>query len=128
MILLTVKDGYPIIEKASLAMYNKTIEAFNNTGKKLVLIIEEYSPGVTEKQEGLFKALMMEGMRVSGYTYSDFENELLNNFSPFRYETSILGDKIKIRKKVSEMTNKEFNLFLEQSIAFCSEFFGFNFE
>lgn len=111
-----------------MELYSKTIDSYNNSEKKLVMIIEEYSPITTEKQEKLFKALLIEGSKTSGYSYSEFENELINNFAPYTYIKSIIGDKIKIRKKVSEMNNQEFNIFLEQSIQFCNEFYELNFK
>lgn len=103
--------------------YNRVIASFNNTNKKLIMTLEEHSPITSEAQESLFKALLVLGSTFSGYTYKEFEEVLIQEFAPYKYTTSILGDKLKVRKKVSEMSNKEFNIFMEQCKQFAAEFF-----
>lgn len=103
------------------------MDSFTDTNKIMVMNIEEHSPNTTDRQYQLFKALLVKGSDVSGYTYDEFENELINNFAPFKYEKSILGDVLKKRKQVHDMNSKEFNIFIEQCLVFCSEFYGFNF-
>lgn len=109
--------------EGSMKDYNRVIESFNNTNKRLVMTFEEHSPITSEAQESMFKALLVLGSTFSGYTYSEFEKVLIEEFAPYKYSTSILGDKIKIRKTVSEMSNKEFNVFIEQCKQFAEEFF-----
>lgn len=106
----------------------KIIDAYSGSGKILEMKIEEFSPNTTEKQHLLFKAIVIQSSQHSGYTYQEMENELIDTFAPYRYETTIIGDKLKIRKKVPEMTNKEFSIFIEQCIGFVNEFYGLNFE
>lgn len=128
MIHLIVKDGKPILkDEASVTLYNRVMDAYSNTGKMLVMTIEEYGFRVTEKQYDLFKALLIKGSEASGYTYKEFENELINNFAPYKYIKSIMGEMTKERKQASEMNQKEFNIFIEQSIQFCNEFYDTKF-
>ena len=107
--------------------YEKIMGAYSNTGKVLEIKIEEFTPNTTERQDSLFKALLMQIAMVSGYTFKEAEEELINSFAPYKYETSILGDKIKKRKTVPEMTHNEFTIFIEQAIAFGNDFYGLNF-
>jgi len=128
MIHLIVKDGKPILkDEASVTLYNRVMDAYSNTGKMLVMTIEEWSPDINKDQHQLFKALLVKGSEVSGYKYKEFETELINNFAPFKYEKSLLGEMVKIRKSVSEMNRKEFNIFIEQAIQFCVEFYELKF-
>jgi hypothetical protein len=128
VIQITVENGKPLFKgMASYQNYNKVMEAYSNTGKILVMTIEEYSPDVTEKQQALFKALLITGSNASGYTYKEFEDELIDNFAPYKYQRSILNKMVKIRKRVSEMNHKEFNIFIEQCIQFGTEFYGMKF-
>lgn len=127
MIHLLIANKQFVLSKDSMTLYNRVLESYNNTGKMLVMTIEEYSPQTTTKQHKLFQALLIASSTISGYTYKDFEEELINNFAPYKYQRSILGEMIKNRKSVSEMTNKEFNIFLEQSIEFCNEFYDLKF-
>jgi len=115
------------VNKESMSQYQKFMDSYNDTGKILVMTIEEYSPDLTEKQHLLFKALLVQGSMISGYSYKEFEDELTDNFAPYKYQESIIGGKVKIRKKVSEMNHKEFNIFLEQCIQFSAEFYGLKF-
>lgn len=128
MIHLIVKDGQPILkDKASVTLYNRVMGAYNNTGKMLVMTIEEWSPNINESQHKLFKALLVKCSEISGYTYQELEKELLNNFAPFKYIKSIMGEMTKERKNVSEMSHKEFNIFIEQAVQFCTEFYELKF-
>jgi hypothetical protein len=128
MIKLVVKDGKPIFENdASITLYNRVMAAYSNTGKILVMTIEEWSPDVTDAQHKLFKALLVKGSEASGYTYKEFEDELIDNFAPYKFEKNIFDTISRTKKKVLEMNNKEFNLFIEQAIQFCNEFYGLNF-
>ena len=113
--------------QVSVVLYNRTMETYSNTGKILVMNIEEYSPDTTENQHKLFKALLIQGSQSSGYTYKEFEGELIDNFAPDKYQRSIMGEMVKIRKQVSEMNHKEFNIFIEQCIQFCAEFYEIKF-
>lgn len=103
------------------------MDAYSNTGKILVMTIEEYSPYITESQHKLFKALLVKGSEVSGYTYKEFEDELIQSFAPYKYQRSIMGEMVKERKSVSEMNHKEFNIFIEQCILFANEFYDIKF-
>lgn len=103
------------------------MDSYSNTNMVLTMSVEPYSANVTDKQQKLYLALVLAGCEVSGYTYSEFEEELINSFAPYKYTTSILGGNVKQRKKVSEMNHKEFNIFIEQSIAFATEFYGLKF-
>lgn len=128
MIHLIVKDGKPIFkDEASVTLYNRVMAAYSNTGKMLVMTIEEYSAGITSDQYRLFKALIIKGSDISGYTYKEFEVELIQNFAPYKYIRSIIGEMTKERKDISEMNHKEFNIFIEQAIQFCTEFYGIKF-
>lgn len=128
MIKFTIKDNQFYFDSiASRDNYFKTLGVYSNTNKLLVMTIEEYSKDITPGQYNLFKALLIKGSEISGYTYKELENELIDNFASYKYEKSILGEMVKIRKKVSEMNQKEFNIFIEQSIEFCTEFFGMKF-
>jgi hypothetical protein len=127
MIHIVIANKQIVIAEDSRYLFNRLIESYNNTGKMLLLSIDEYSPQTTEKQHKLFKALVLRSSEVSGYTYKEFEQELIDQFAPYKYERSILGEMIKNRKSVSEMTNKEFNTFLEQAIEFCNSFYDVNF-
>lgn len=103
------------------------MDSFNNSGKTLIITIEEYSPDINENQHKLFKALLVKGSEVSGYTYKEFEDELIQSFAPYKYQRSIMGEMVKERKSVSEMNHKEFNIFIEQCIQFCSMFYDLKF-
>lgn len=128
MIKIIIKNGQPLFDnEASMVLYNRTIGAYSNTGKVLVMTIEEYSPNTTEQQHKLFKALLVKGSEVSGYTYKEFETELTDTFAPYKFQKGILGDMIKERKKVSEMSHKEFSIFIEQCIQFAAEFYDIKF-
>lgn len=128
MIRLIVKDGQPIFEnEASVTLYNRVMDAYNNTGKILVMTIDEYFNNTTESQQQMFKALLVKGSEISGYTYKELEEELLQSFAPFKYIKSIMGEMTKERKSISEMDHKEFNIFIEQTIQFCTEFYGIKF-
>lgn len=128
MIRLIVKDGQPIFEnEASVVLYNRVMDAYNNTGKILVMTIDEYFNNTTESQQQMFKALLVKGSEISGYTYKELEEELIQNFAPFKYIKSIMGEMTKERKSISEMDHKEFNIFIEQAIQFCTEFYGIKF-
>lgn len=91
------------------------------------MTFEEFSPDINEAQHKLFKALLIQGSEASGYTYKEFEDELINEFAPYKYQRSILGEMVKERKQVSEMNHKEFNIFIEQCIQFSNEFYGTKF-
>lgn len=128
MIHLIVKDGKPLLkDEASVTLYNRVMDAYSNTGKMLVMTIEEYSAGITSDQYRLFKALIIKGSEISGYTYKEFEVELIQNFAPYKYIRSIMGEMTKERKDISEMNHKEFNIFIEQCIQFCDEFYDIKF-
>lgn len=128
MIHLIVKDGKPIFkDEASVTLYNRVMDAYSNTGKMLVMTIEEYSSDITPAQYRLFKALLVKGSEASGFTYKEFENQLTDHFAPYRYIKSIFGGMTKERKEVSEMNHKEFNIFIEQAIQFCTEFYDVKF-
>jgi hypothetical protein len=128
MIKITVKNGYPqFVDNASMRNYQKIMDAYSNSGKVLEIKIEEFSPDTTEKQHSLFKAMLMQVAMVSGYTFKEVEEELINSFAPYNYETTILGDKLKKRKSVPEMSHKEFNIFIDQCTVFVNEFYGLNF-
>lgn len=128
MIHLIVKDGKPLLkDEASVTLYNRVMDAYSNTGKMLVMTIEEYSAGITSDQYRLFKTLIIKGSEISGYTYKEFEVELIQNFAPYKYIRSIMGEMTKERKDISEMNHKEFNIFIEQCIQFCHEFYDIKF-
>lgn len=128
MIKITVENGQLITtDIASMTNYKRVIDAYSNTKKVLVMSFEEFSPDVTEAQHKLFKALLIQGSQSSGYTYKEFEDELIDNFAPYKYQRSIMGEMVKIRKQVSEMNHKEFNIFIEQCIQFCAEFYEIKF-
>ena len=127
MIKAIVEYGNLVVINESLELYNRTIGSYNGTGKVLVLSLEEFSPDITTKQHGLFKALLVKGSEISGYTYKEFEKELIDNFAPYKYQRSIMGEMVKERKNVSEMNHREFNIFIEQCIQFTNEFYGTNF-
>jgi len=112
---------------ASRDNYYKALGAYSNTDKLLVMTIEEYSPDITDKQHKMFKALLIQGSESSGYTYKEYEDELIDNFAPYKYERSIMGEMVKKRKQVSEMNHKEFNIFIEQCVQFSNEFYGTKF-
>lgn len=113
--------------EASRLNYQKIMEAYSNTGKILVMTFEEFSPDITEAQHKLFKVLLIKGSEVSGYTYKEFEDELIENFAPYKYQRSIMGEMVKSRKSVSEMNRKEFNIFIEQCVLFANEFYDIKF-
>lgn len=115
------------VNTESMSLYMKFMDSYNDTGKTLLMTIEEYSNDVTDKQYAMFKALVIEGSNTSGYTYNEFEDELITTFAPYRYQVSIIGGKVKIRKRVPEMNHREFNIFIEQSIQFCAEFYDIKF-
>lgn len=128
MIHLIIKDGKPILkDEASVTLYNRVMDAYSNTGKMLVMTIEEHSNDLTENQHSLFKALLIKGSEASGYTYKEFEYEMIDSFAPFKYIKNIFDKMSKERKQVSEMNHKEFNIFIEQCIQFCNEFYGLTF-
>lgn len=128
MILIKVDTHMPkFVNTQSMNEYNKFMDAFNNTDRVLIMTLEEYSPNVTDKQHSLFKALLVQGSMISGYSYKEFEDELIDNFAPYKYQESIIGGKIKIRKRVSEMNHKEFSTFIEQCIQFAAEFYDLKF-
>jgi hypothetical protein len=128
MINVIIKEGkMEFKDIPSYSTYTRILSSYSNTGRTLIMTLEEYSPDTTENQARLFKALLIQGSNASGYTYREFEDELKQHFAPYRYEESIIGGKVKIRKKVSEMTNREFNIYLEQSIQFCAEFYDIKF-
>lgn len=125
MIKIIIKEGkFHFANKESMYAYLKIIDSYSNSGKILTMTIEEFSANTTEAQYKLFKALLIKGSEISGYTYKEFEDELINNFAPYKYEKSILGEMVKSRKKVSEMKHNEFNIFMEQCIQFCKEFYN----
>lgn len=105
----------------------KVMESYSNSDKKLVMTLEEYSPMTTNSQYKFYQALLIQGSEASGYTYKEFEDELINEFAAYKYERSILGEMVKKRKEVSEMNRKEFNMFIEQCIQFSNEFYGTKF-
>ena len=54
---------------ASRDNYYKTLGAYSNTDKLLVMTIEEYSPDITDKQHKMFKALLIQGTESSYSLY-----------------------------------------------------------
>lgn len=129
MILFRFKNNEIVFnDKGSFEQFCKIKESLSNTNKLLVMTIEEHSKDITPKQQSLFKALLIQGSTESGYSYSEFENTLIQEFAPYSYEKSITGKMTKIRKSVSEMNRKEFSIFFEQCSQFCSEFYNINFK
>jgi hypothetical protein len=120
-------DAISFDGQASLHNYLKVLKTYSDTGKVLVMSFEEFSPDITEAQHKLFKALLIKGSDISGFTYKEFEDELIDSFAPYKYQKSIMGEMVKIRKQVSEMNHKEFNIFIEQCIQFCAEFYEIKF-
>jgi hypothetical protein len=112
---------------ASSENYSKIFTAYCNTGKLLVMTIEEFSAEITEAQHKLFKALLVKGSEISGYTYKEFEHEMIDSYAPYKYQKNIFDKMSRERKQVSEMNQKEFNIFIEQCIQFCYEFYDIKF-
>jgi hypothetical protein len=128
MILFKSKNNQIVFENEDcMKSFNRIMQSYSNTDKMLVLTIDEYIGESSTNQIQLLKALTIKGSEISGYTYSEFENELVNNFAPYKYERSIFGEMVKIRKSISEMNRKEINIFIEQSIQFCFEFYDIKF-
>lgn len=128
MIVFRFKNNEIVFENQdSYNHFQKLKESFSNTDIKLVMAIEEYSKNISPKQFKMFQALLIKGSNESGYSYSEFQKTLIEEFAPYNYEKSITGKMTKIRKSVEEMNNKEFNIFFEQCVKFCSEFYNINF-
>lgn len=128
MIVFRFKNNEIVFENQdSYNHFQKLKESFSNTDIKLVMTIEEYSKNISPKQFKMFQALLIKGSNESGYSYSEFQKTLIEEFAPYNYEKSITGKMTKIRKSVEEMNNKEFNIFFEQCVKFCSEFYNINF-
>ena len=128
MFKVTIKNESMIFESmASYQKYMKLVRSYSNTGIMLVVTIDEYSNSITNKQYSMFSALVIKGSEVSGYSYKEFEDQLIDNFASYKYQKSILGEMVKIRKKVSEMNHKEFNIFWEQCVQFVAEFYDIKF-
>lgn len=111
-------------DKGSYDQFMAIKQSLSNTGILLVMSIDEYSRDINPKEYNLFKRLLIKGSEASGYTYKEFENILIDEFSPFFYEKSITGKMVKTRKNVQEMNRKEFSSFYEQCVLFCSEFYN----
>ena len=128
MIKVIIKDDkFHFANKESMYSYLKIMDSYSGSGKTLVMTLEEFSPDITEAQHKLFKALLIKGSDISGFTYKEFEDELIDSFAPYKYERSIMGEMVKVRKQLSEMNHKEFNIFIEQCIQFCAEFYEIKF-
>lgn len=128
MITFLFKNNEIVFENQdSFNHFQKLKESFSNTNVKLVMTIEEFSANISPKQIKMFQALLIQGSNESGYSYSEFEKTLIEEFAPYNYEKSITGKMTKIRKSVAEMSNKEFGIFFEQCVKFCSEFYNIKF-
>lgn len=128
MFNVKVKDQRIIFSSAEAeSRFNRLLLSYNNTGKTLSLNIEPYSRVVTDDQMGLFRAMVAAGKEHTGMSFSEFENELITNHAPFKYETDILGKKTKERIHPQEMTNRQFQSFVEECVRFMNEFFNMNF-
>ena len=127
-ILLKVRESkFTFLTTESMVRWHQIIDSFNNTEKTIEVTFVEHSAITTQSQENLFLALCIEGGKHTGYSQLEFEQLLIDEFAPYKYTQSILGEKVKTRKTVSEMTNKEFNIFIEQSVSFGNDFFNLNF-
>jgi hypothetical protein len=115
-------------DKGSYDQFMSIKKSLSNTNILLVMSIEEYSKDISPKQHKLFLRLLIKGSEVSGYTFKEFEQILIDDFAPFFYEKSITGKMVKTRKTVPEMNKKEFGSFYEQCILFCSEFYNLKLE
>lgn len=128
MIKIIIKNGsYLFVDTASKTQFERIMEAYSSTGKTLTMTIEEFSADITEAQHKLFKALLIKGSEISGYTYKEFECEMIDSYAPYKYKKNIFGKMSRDRKQVSEMNQKEFNIFIEQCIQFCYEFYDIKF-
>lgn len=123
-----VVNGNITIKDNSLALYNKLMSSYNNTGKELVMEVSEFSKQTTEKQISLYKALILHTVDVTGHTYKEIEAILLCNCSTPVYDKDIFGNTISNLKKVEDMNNKEFNIFLEQAISYINITFDADFK
>lgn len=129
MFNIKVKQGRIIFSSAEAEQrFNRLLLSFNNTGKTLIVEITEHSSKTTFKQMELFKAMIIAGKEHTGMSFSDFENELISNFAPYEYMKDILGNKSKERVKPQDMTNKQFQTFVEECIRFMNEFFEMDFK
>lgn len=77
--------------------------------------LDVYSPYTSSAQQSLFQAMILEAVTQSGHTYNEIEFELIELFAPFEYRKDMIGKVTKTKKAVSEMTNREFQIFIEQS-------------
>lgn len=129
MFLFKVKEGKIIFSSAEAEKrFNRLLLSYNNTGRTLLLNIDEYSKSVSSAQLELYKAIIIAGSEYTGSTYKEFEQELITQFAPIRYITDVLGNKSKERTPVSQMNRKEFQAFVENSVQFMNEFLGMNFK
>lgn len=123
-----VVNGNVTIKDSSLALYNKLMSSYNNTGKELVMEVSEYSKQITERQISLFKALILHTVDVTGFTYQEVQDLFVDKFSEPVYDKDIFGNIITTKKPIEALTNKEFNILLENSISFVNEFFNADFK
>lgn len=123
-----VVNGNITIKDNSLALYNKLMSSYNNTGKELVMEVSEYSKQTTEKQISLFKALILHTVDVTGFTYQEVQDLFVDKFSEPVYDKDIFGQIVITKKPIEALTNKEFNILLENSILFVNDFFNADFK
>lgn len=116
------------INEEQATAYKQLLASFNNTGKRLIIDIQEYSRTVTQSQLNLYKAIIIEGSSKSGYSYSEFKLELENRFLPSKYEKDFLGNIVPLKTEIHELNNVQFSAFIEQSVNFMNAFFGTNFQ
>ena len=129
MFTIQVKKGRIVFSSAEAEnKFHRLLLSYNDTGKILTVEIEEYSRKTTNDQMQLYKAIVAAGKEETGMSFSEFDQELVSNFAPYKYVTDILGKKVKERIRPEEMNNKQFQDFVQECIRFMKEFFGIDFK
>lgn len=123
-----IKDGaFVFKDEKKRAAYVSLVSSYSNSGKSLVISIVEFSRNITDSQLGLYHAMITEGAKESGHTFSQFKQQIEDMFCPYKHTKDFMGKIVSKKITVAEMDNMQFNDFFGQASAFVNEFFGTNF-
>ena len=122
-----VVNGYfQFTTKAQEDSFRDLLASFNNTGKSLSISIEKFSGQITDAQLRLYKKIIFEGSNSAGYSFSEFENLILNSFGPTRIVKDLIGVNTEERIPVAQYSKEQFSKFIEAVVPFMNSFFNTN--
>ena len=112
-----LEDGKAdFLDKEDKGAYRALLLSLKRKGiSKFKMTLELETDVISDKQEKLFNTLIGKISQESGQDRQSVEQTLLNNYS-------------KDKKSAKDFSKEEFQVFIEQTSAFCIEFWSFSVE